>query len=196
MTDLNAKEDMTDNRENGSAASGTVSEYREASRAVPDGRKAEEAGSLPKRNGRKKLFANRRDVLIALFTVALIVGIYALIGCPIKFFTGISCPGCGMTRAYLSLFTGHLHRAFRYHPLFWLVPPAIAFYLKKDRLPKPVVTTVFVIGVALFAGVYVMRLLDPTDKVVVFCPQNGLYGRLFLAVKDTLWAIVHRVGGL
>ena len=30
------------------------------------------------------------------------------IGCPIKFWTGVSCPGCGMTRAWLAALSGRV----------------------------------------------------------------------------------------
>nr|WP_276020532.1 DUF2752 domain-containing protein [Acetivibrio straminisolvens] len=43
--------------------------------------------------------------------------------CLFKNFFGLPCPGCGMTRAYLSLLKFDLASAFYYHPLFLL--PAI-----------------------------------------------------------------------
>ena len=46
--------------------------------------------------------------------------------------TGIPCPSCGMTRAYLQLSQGNYAEAFRYHPLFLLVP--VLFYgIMKDK---------------------------------------------------------------
>lgn len=56
--------------------------------------------------------------------VALVLGATG-IGCPIKFMTGISCPGCGMTRAWLEALQLHLSVALAYHPLFWAVPLAV-----------------------------------------------------------------------
>ncbi len=40
------------------------------------------------------------------------------ITCPIKFCTGISCAGCGMSRAWLALLRGDLGAAVSFHPLF------------------------------------------------------------------------------
>jgi len=40
--------------------------------------------------------------------------------CLFKTITGLPCPGCGLTRAYLSLFRGNFTKAFEYHPLFLL----------------------------------------------------------------------------
>lgn len=64
------------------------------------------------------------------FFFCLLLGVYVAfitltgIGCPIRFFTGISCPGCGMSRAVLLLLSGHFQAAFRMHPLVYAVLPA------------------------------------------------------------------------
>lgn len=101
--------------------------------------------------------------------------------CPIRFLTGVSCAGCGMSRAWLALLRGDLAEAVRFHPLFWLPVPGAALLLFRRRIPR----RVFVWGMggvcALFLGVYLVRLLDPEDAVVVFQPSAGLLARLFCA---------------
>lgn len=47
------------------------------------------------------------------------------IGCIFRAITGVPCPGCGMTRAWLAFLTGHFDAALAYHPLFWCVPVEI-----------------------------------------------------------------------
>ena len=53
--------------------------------------------------------------------------------CPIRYLTGIPCPGCGMTRACLTLAFGpgglgdRLVRAFQYHPLVFVIPPLLLY---------------------------------------------------------------------
>jgi len=42
---------------------------------------------------------------------------------------GLPCPGCGLTRAYTSLFQGNIADAFRYHPLFWSVPVIFGLWI-------------------------------------------------------------------
>ena len=37
--------------------------------------------------------------------------------CPLKFWTGIPCPLCGMSRAFASISHGDFNEAVRYHPL-------------------------------------------------------------------------------
>lgn len=44
------------------------------------------------------------------------------IGCIIRTLSGIPCPGCGMTRAWLAVLQGDLCQAFTYHPLFFTIP--------------------------------------------------------------------------
>ncbi|MDR2157132.1 MAG: DUF2752 domain-containing protein [Clostridiales Family XIII bacterium] len=44
------------------------------------------------------------------------------VGCPFKLITGIPCPGCGMTRAFLSAAQLDFRSAFAYHPLFPIIP--------------------------------------------------------------------------
>ena len=86
----------------------------------------------------------------ALFcTGALFVAWLALylldIGCIFRLMTGIPCPGCGMTRAWLAALRLDYAAAFAYHPLFWVVP--IAFVL---------------------AFVRIVRLVNPADAGLLF----------------------------
>lgn len=41
--------------------------------------------------------------------------------CFFRFYTGLPCPGCGLTRAFLALLRGDWRGSFRYHPLLLLV---------------------------------------------------------------------------
>ena len=53
--------------------------------------------------------------------------------CPFRALTGLPCPGCGMTRAWISLLHGDLSAAFRFHPFFWAVPVLLVFLLTDGR---------------------------------------------------------------
>ena len=91
---------------------------------------------VPKNKGGVNSFQGHRGTAEllrrALFcTGALFVAWLALylldIGCIFRLMTGIPCPGCGMTRAWLAALRLDYAAAFAYHPLFWVVP--IAFVL-------------------------------------------------------------------
>ena len=102
--------------------------------------------------------------------------------CPILYLTGISCAGCGMSRAWLSLLGGDIAGAFTYHPLFWLPVPAAAMLVFRQRLPRRVFRWGMGLVCALFMIVYLARLLPAEDPVVVFQPSQGLIGRLVSGV--------------
>lgn len=61
--------------------------------------------------------------------IGLMLGLFALAAgtgfplCPTAGTLGIPCPGCGLTRATLTLLTGDLRGALRLHPLVWLLTP-------------------------------------------------------------------------
>jgi len=50
------------------------------------------------------------------------------IPCVFHLATGLYCPGCGITRAALSLLHGQLAPAFRYNPLVFTLAPMYAIY--------------------------------------------------------------------
>ena len=79
----------------------------------------------------------------------LLVAVY---GCPIYEITGICCPCCGVTRAWLSFFQGDVAAAFRYHALFPILPLVGILYIWNAKIPHkwiPIVNVAFVVtGVA------------------------------------------------
>ena len=82
----------------------------------------------------------KKQDLAALAAVAALYAAlhFAGFGCPIKAVTGVSCAGCGMTRAWLAALAGDWAEAFFYHPLFWMVPPAVlVFFLRKLGAGQP-----------------------------------------------------------
>ena len=133
--------------------------------------------------GWKTLKDNKRfqDLMCFLLIAAVyIVFHFTGIHCPIRFLTGVSCMGCGMTRAIFSAIRLHFSDAFSYHPL-WMIPGIFAvIWWNKKRLDRKsplifqIICGVFVIA---FIAVYVMRLLDPNDTIVVFEPKEGFIFR-------------------
>ena len=125
-----------------------------------------------------ELWEKHRSALLAVAAIALVYLVFGLIGlgCPIKFTTGVSCAGCGMTRAYLRLLHLDFVEAFYFHPLFWAVPVAVVAYLLRRRFPRSARAVLIVIA-ALFVLVYVIRMLDPGCDVVVFEPRQNVFYR-------------------
>lgn len=55
-------------------------------------------------------------ITILIFVIAFLLKIE----CPIHKFIGIYCPGCGITRMFVSLFELNFYQAFRYNPLLFI----------------------------------------------------------------------------
>lgn len=58
-------------------------------------------------------------LLLLLFCIVFIFDYH----CPFRLITGIYCPGCGMSRALISLFQGDLQSSWSYHP--FLIPTLV-----------------------------------------------------------------------
>lgn len=135
------------------------------------------------------------DILKRALRLGAVVALCALvlyfmdIGCVIRWFTGVSCPGCGLTRAWLCALTFDFDAAFAYHPLFWLVPPtvmaAIAYerasqrasssYAACSRMRRVLAVCLLLLAAALVA-LWLVRLIDPQDAGLLFggVPPQGV----------------------
>ncbi len=124
-------------------------------------------------------FKHYREIICSAAAVILLYGAFALlgIGCPIRFFTGISCAGCGMTRALLAAARLDFKAAFYYHPLWWVLLPAALIFLRRRHYSKKTLNILLFIFIILFAIVYVYRMLSGDNDIVVFEPWNGLIMR-------------------
>lgn len=104
------------------------------------------------------------------------------IGCPFRFLFGVSCPGCGMTRACLALVrTGSLSAAMRLHPLVVLLPPGTLYLLLAKRPYGGSARRERLLlrgGCALLLAVWCIRLLTG-DPVTAIDLRAGLWYTLF-----------------
>ena len=130
----------------------------------------------------KSFFTKYKSACLAALAV---IAFYALlfavgITCPIKFLTGISCPGCGMSRACFNALRLDFKTAFDYHPLWILLLPfAVIFITLGVKKKRRALRICVAIGIALMLAVYVWRIPTCTNGVVVVEPQNGIFPRIF-----------------
>lgn len=114
-----------------------------------------------------------RDVLGDLVSATLVVGAAVLvykvlgIGCPIRFVTGISCPGCGLTSAWLAALHLQFDVALAYHPLFWLVPFALVAAIAYPHAPSRWLKALLALMIAALMGLWAVRMVDPCDMLLV-----------------------------
>jgi hypothetical protein len=95
--------------------------------------------------------------------------------CPVALFTGMACPGCGMSRAMAWLLRGDLERSISYHPLAPLVLIMglitvvwiLGRRLRGWKAPGPAVINSALMGLAvLLVAVWVTRFINGTLPVV------------------------------
>ena len=72
--------------------------------------------------------------ILAAFALLLFVWWRKDWGCLLQRNTGIPCPGCGLTRAWLAAVKLDFAAALSWHPMFWSVP-ALVWFLFYDLEP-------------------------------------------------------------
>lgn len=94
------------------------------------------------------------------------------IGCVFRLMTGIPCPGCGMTRAWLAALRLDFAAAFAYHPLFWMVPIAFVLAFVREETTsgkvKRGIDIVIAVLCVLVIAVWIVRLVNPADAGLLF----------------------------
>lgn len=120
----------------------------------------------------RPLFKSRLKLVIIIFVLYLILNLLGA-GCPIKFLSGFSCPGCGMTRAVTSALLLDFRSAFYFHPLFLVTPIMLYLFLFEDKLKSRYVRIAWIIIVLLFLITYLVRLLFTDSSIVSIDITSG-----------------------
>lgn len=109
----------------------------------------------------------KRELIVTAVCAAVLAAFYIFHPrCVIEELSGVPCPTCGMTRAWLSALRGDLVRAFRFHPLFWAVPPLYLFLFFREKFPPRAQTAIALSATALFAAVWLLRLLVIKNSLI------------------------------
>lgn len=115
-------------------------------------------------------------------TLACLIVILLLYHCPLSYFFGLSCPGCGMTRAAISLIQFRFAEAWYYHPLVYVMPVLVIYlilrHFKLWRLPDRTHRRIIVSTALLFIVVFLIRLFTK-HPVVAWDYHRGLVYKIF-----------------
>ena len=117
-------------------------------------------------------------VIAALCLFVLVFGEKSI--CFFRLLIGIPCPGCGMTRALCSALHLNFEKAFLFHPLWPLVPPAAVYVLYKAlKRQKIKERYIFIVG-CLFVIVYIIRMFMyfPHTEPMTF-NSDAIYLKLY-----------------
>lgn len=107
------------------------------------------------------------ETVLVLAGIAIFTG---FVGCPIKTMTGIPCPACGMTRAWIHMLTGDLYGALTFHPLFFTAPWIVWLIIEESmgKLQKRKIHLQMCIIVMAYLLLWVIRIwLFPRGPVYV-----------------------------
>lgn len=101
--------------------------------------------------------------------------------CPLEFIFGIPCPLCGITRAFLALFSGDISAAFYYHPLWPVILLSLILYvLYRFDVIKPskrVFNAACIVLVILLLGCFILRHINGSPVVRIHF-EESLLGRV------------------
>lgn len=118
-----------------------------------------------------------------------IFNIHTISLCAFRNVTGLPCPGCGITRSYLSMFNGKIKEAFLYHPLF-ILPFAIAIiWMFKNRILffKKIYENKYlsIIILTIIVCVYIIRfiLLFPNEEPFTY-NYSSIFSKVLNLIKN------------
>ena len=115
--------------------------------------------------------------------------------CPIRLLFGVPCPGCGTTRACLSVLKLKIPEAFAYQPVFFLNVLLFLYGIHRNIIRRYAVkkglrwsdkaeTAVLVLVIAVILIVYVIRLIRQDSPVMELSPEKGLVFRVAELIRD------------
>ena len=129
---------------------------------------------------KEKILKFLKENLPLVIVIGLIMFVYTRIGCPFRLFLGICCPGCGMTRALMALLCFDFLGAFSYNPCVYILPIGLVIFLCRRKIPKTTFNVLMGIGIFLFIGAFIFRLVTGSEYVYID-PSRGL---LFQLLRD------------
>ena len=134
----------------------------------------------------KERFKKEAPAILLIFIGVPLVFYLVGIGCPIKFLTGVSCPGCGMTRAWASVAALDFARAFAYHPLFFLGPLIPILLLAEPFMNRRVFTVALVVIGCALVICWAIRLIAFFD---IGLAQPPFLENNVISVEKPVWLV-------
>ena len=128
---------------------------------------------------------------VEMFIIAGIIVVYAVLSvlgittCPSKALFGIPCPGCGISRAFMSALQLNFAAAFEYNPLWVLVPVVLIVVTALSAYDKNRAVEIIIIAFIVLAFlVYIYRIMHTDSPVVEWDLESGLLYHKIRQIAD------------
>ncbi len=97
--------------------------------------------------------------------------------CSFRWLTGFPCPGCGLTRSFISAFQLDFTRAFEMHPLFLLIPASIMYQAWYYYRHQKILTVYWVTFSFIFIITHIIRMITyfPHTEPMTFFSKNLIH---------------------
>ncbi|ROR28182.1 uncharacterized protein DUF2752 [Mobilisporobacter senegalensis] len=126
-----------------------------------------------------KTALKQKIIIIGCLLLYILIIYFTGYGCPFRFFLGLSCPGCGMTRAWVQVLHLHFADAFYFHPLYFLVPIMGIIWLFEDKINPKWNKFFWIIIALLFIVVYFIRFQNSDQDIVTFNFMESFLYKIF-----------------
>lgn len=131
-----------------------------------------------------KKYKSEIGLVIALAIYVLFLQISG-IHCPIRYLSGISCPGCGMSRACLSALRLDFAMAFYYNPAWVaLLPAGVGYFVLKIKGHRRLAFAIAGLFFALLVTVYITRLIIGDSPIVTVELSDGAVYKLIRRLAE------------
>lgn len=101
----------------------------------------------------------RKNIVVRAITFLGVLAFGVIFGCPFYNVLGISCPCCGLTRAWICFLKGDMVGAFSYHPLFIPIAVVLVLFVLEECFSSKKLKEIFfcVSGILIFL-LYIVRM--------------------------------------
>lgn len=119
--------------------------------------------------------------IIILLVASLISKYFFKTFCLIRGVLGIPCPGCGITRALISLLKLDFNKAFFYHPLVYVLIILCILYIFKKDFFKNIFFLMSLVFLFVFVYIYRLILYFP-NKEPLSLNKSALIFKIFIFI--------------